>query len=129
MKYLTILGCVQLGMLSLIAAEPGKAVPKYGCEVIENKDRDRLVALVNAEVILPKIELQNATFNEAMAYLRINSRKGKPESFGINVVIKPRKKDPPITLRIGHPVPYFEALDLMCQRDGYIWKIDSTGLV
>lgn len=81
------------------------------------------------EIIIPKVQLQDATLTEAAEFLRIKSRELDPEKKGLNILVKPGG-DPmaKITMQLKD-VPAYEALRYVAEISGCKLTVDGDVFV
>ena len=82
-----------------------------------------------AAIVIPKLELQEATPAQAVDFLREKSRTLDPDGKGVNLVLKPGPGEAPkITLSLAN-VPLSEALRYIAALAGYAIEADDTAIL
>ncbi len=98
-------------------AAPEKEAPKPAAA----PEQPKSAALKKAgAIIIPKLELRDATLSETVEFLRAKAKELDPEKRGVNLVLKPAAdgKDPKITLSLAN-IPIVEALRYVAALSGF----------
>lgn len=80
--------------------------------------------------IVPRVDLQGATLDETMDFLRIRSRDLDPKHQGISFIVRvPQEaRTKPITLALAH-VPLDELLRYVTQMTGTAYRVDEFAVI
>lgn len=82
-----------------------------------------------AEILLPSVQFQDATLEEAVEYVRIKSQQLDPAKHGLNILVKPgANAQARITLELKN-VPAYEALRYTAELAGCRLVIDGKVMV
>jgi general secretion pathway protein D len=77
-------------------------------------------------IILPRVDLQGASLEEVIEFLRIRSREIDPEKRGVDFVLKVSDEDKnrPVTISVKD-VPLEEALRYVTEMTGMVYRMDE----
>ena len=131
---------------------PTPTPPPTGNEVIQESEpaSDEVIALSDSaqsvrsmlnETIIPDIDLDNATLEEAMDHLRLLARENDPQLNLSFIIRRPRisstdSLSPEMILSDKHQITIYEknitltkALNLICLKGNYRWKNTEHGIL